>query len=247
MAAVFKTQADEIIRDFDRPERHQLLSSTLSVNPSIGPSTPFPPLENALNFVLPRISVRTKEMFVTSDAYTSQQWQPLPHLLEPFKQSVSTALRSIFEDHLEVPYLWQQMQDHWYHSDRETRAKTILLTQHELWAVYTLGCKFRAIYERRQNLRQTFDKLKDRNADFVDDLFESRVIDGAALESLEASADGHEWLATRYPREMRNLREEESLAEGSRRRPAPRTVQERTRESALGRLVEVSVTGVVED
>lgn len=240
MAAVFKTQGDEIIRDFDRPERHQLLSSTLSVNPSIGPSTPFPPLDNALTYVLPRVSVRTKEMFVTSHVYNSQQWQPLPHLLEPFKQSVTTALRSMFEDHLEVPYLWQQMQDHWYHSDRETRAKTILLTQHELWSIYTLGCKFRAIYERRQNLRQTFDKLKERNVDFTDELFESKVLNGAALESLEASADGLEWLATRYPREMRALREDEALEEGSRRRPAPRTTQERTREGPISRLVDVS-------
>lgn len=167
-------EEDRNVQASDRPERHQLLNSTLSENPIISSPAPFPEPGLAATYVFNKISLRTQYLFC--GMHDEGSYPPIPadptvpyypaprrtDLYTAYVHAVTDALRSVFMKQLEVPYLWHYQRDNFSVLENEGRSSVQLLERDELWTLYTLGIKFQAIYERVQQAQELWAKIKAR-------------------------------------------------------------------------------------
>ena len=241
---------DKAIAHADRPERHQLVNSTLSDNPVLAPDTLFPPPEIAAGWAYSKISIRTQYLFCGlhhEGAYpepTLDDPNPYPatrraDLLAEFIQVVSTALNMMFVQHLEVPYLWHYKRDAFSVLENQGQSSVQFLERDELWQLYTLGIRFRAIHARCDQITTMWTKIKERKPDFENEYLTKTLLASVCMMSVEAAAEGYDWLAYHYPEDIRSIKEDEAIEEGAKRLPE-RMSQDDLRAGPVMKLVEVS-------
>ncbi|KAL1411070.1 Transcription elongation factor spt6 [Vanrija albida] len=239
---------DRAIAQVDRPERHQLVNSTLSDNPILAPDSLFPPPDLAAGWAYTRISQRTGYLFCNLGEESS--WpeatldDPYPHpqprrldLAAEFLKVVSTALNMMYVQHLEVPYLWHYKRDAFSVLENQGQSSVQFLDRDELWTLYNLGIRFRAIWERNQQVQQMWDKIRARRPDVEDTYLTQTLLPSVCNMSIEAAAEGADWLAYHYANDIRAIKEEESFEEGIKRLPE-RASGDRVRDGPIMKLVE---------
>ncbi|WWC89746.1 transcription elongation factor SPT6 [Kwoniella dendrophila CBS 6074] len=239
---------DRAIANNDRPERHQLINSTLSDNPVLAPEGLYPPPDLAAGWAYTKISIRTQYLFcgmLEEGAYTIPGTQQNPsgyvhrrvELSEEFKGAVSSALNMMFVQHLEVPYLWHYKRDTFSKLENEGASSIQFLERDELWSLYTLGQKFRAIYERNQQTQQSWEKIKLRRPDIQDEYLTTKLLSSICMMSIESAAEGSDWLSFHYASDLKAIKEDEAIEEGAKRLPE-RGDNEDLRSGPIMKLVE---------
>lgn len=205
------TDADEAIRILDVPERTQLMSANSGLSISAEPLLDENEINEAAEWLSKRISDRCTNEFMTPD-----QSGFMPILHPDFLAALKQVITFFMVDFLEVPFVWSHRRDyinHYdpYHYDPNQRTK-YFLTRDDLWKVYALSFKFRALIERKRGLKRLYDKLNLADPDnyFLDTFH--------AVDSVEEAADLTQWLRTQYASEFRSAQadwqESDDLAAG---------------------------------
>ncbi|KAJ7063371.1 transcription elongation factor SPT6 [Mycena amicta] len=183
--SLFLTEDDDLIRVKDIPERMQLASSTFSKNPVITPSVSLAPddIDDAAAWVTQRISLgKTADYFRPAGKFR--------HLSTELVAAVTYALRQLFIEHVEVPYIWHHRRDYIIHFGPDNHQHTLLVSE-DLWRVYALGQKYCSLLDRRRGLGEAYDRLK-----VTDPYYEEDIL--ARMDSAEVVADTSEWLLMKY-------------------------------------------------
>jgi len=218
---------DRLIAQRDRPERHQLANSTLSDNPVIASDTIFPDPELAAGYAFNKISTRTQYIFcgmLEDNAYPPMPSYEYMHTYEPvrrrpdlfngFRTAIARALGFLFNHQLEVPYLWHYKRDAFSALEEGGASSVQFLDRDELWKVYELGIRFRAIYERNNYTSNIWEKIKSRmespELSIAERYFEDKLLKSICMMSIEAAAEGGDWLEYHYRDEIRRIKEDEN-------------------------------------
>ncbi|KAF8576398.1 transcription elongation factor Spt6 [Ramaria rubella] len=181
------TEDDDWIRAKDIPERMQLVTSALSESVTMVNNPPFPrsELSSASEWVALRISRRIETEFFLPDAKYST-------LLAELIMAVQTSLDYLLCQNLEVPYIYTHRRDYISYFDATlARGSVELLRRDELWRVYALGQRYRALVERKKLLDNAYQRLA-----VTDEYFENDI--RSAIDSIEVVADTTEWLSMKY-------------------------------------------------
>nr|ODN87881.1 transcription elongation factor SPT6 [Cryptococcus depauperatus CBS 7841] len=221
---------DRAVASADRPERHQIVNSTLSDNPVFATDALYPPPDLAAKWVTPKISARTQYLFcnmLNDGTYpqsnsidpSGSHMFPRPDLAEEFEKVVSTALNMIFVQHLEVPYLWHYKRDAFSLLENQGQSSVLFLERDELWQVWALGQRYRAIHERNQQTLQLWEKIKARREGLVDEYFTNKLLPNVCSINIEAAGEGADWLTFHYSSDVRAMKEEEILDEAAKKLP----------------------------
>lgn len=148
---------------------------------------PFPQSEltPASEWVALRISRRIETEYFLPDSKFSNL---LPQLI----LAVQRSLNYLLCQNLEVPYIYTHRRDYISHFDPALgRGSIELLKRDELWRVYALGHRYRALVMRRQLLEAAYQRLG-----VTDEYFENTL--RPAIDSIEFVADATEWLSMTY-------------------------------------------------
>ena len=186
------TEDDDLIRAQDIPERMQLATSSLSSTATISLQTALTEndLDDAASWVITRISPRQERDFFRPDG---QFHRFLPELV----QAISHALRFLFVQEFEVPYIWTHKRDYIsYFNPHDLKTRVELLSLEDLWRVYSVGQKYRSLVERRKQLDALYGRLG-----ISDEYFENEI--RKKVETVEMVADSTESLGLKY-RERRS-------------------------------------------
>jgi transcription elongation factor SPT6 len=190
----FLTEDDDLIRAQDVPERMQLATSALSATTSLASHTSLAEndLEAAAVWVVNKLDREKRaDFFEDTGRYH--------HLLGDLLSATQTALRFLFVQHFEVPYIWVHRRD-WisYFNPQDMRTRVDFLTFQELWRVQSLGEKYRALIERRNAVDALYARLNVDDEYFVTQIRQK-------LDSAETVADAIEWLNMKYKEHKRDF------------------------------------------
>jgi transcription elongation factor SPT6 len=225
------TAEDDRIRTLDIPERMQLssvgLAAPITSSDDIdNPTAPFIPedeITDAANWMASQISTTATEHFALQDAQGN-----LPELHEQFLKAVADVIRFINVQFLEVPFIWAHRGDFLVHraAAESGQQDTAFLDQDDCWRIAHLSIKYRALAQRKAELRKTFNTL-EADDEYFEDVFDR-------VKSVEDVADLSEWVGMKYSRKLaeikeEKMREEEALAEEGEQ---PKRKKRATRESA---------------
>ncbi|KAG6845335.1 hypothetical protein H0H87_010792 [Tephrocybe sp. NHM501043] len=181
------TEDDDLIRAQDIPERMQLATSSISPSSSLSLHTQLTEadLGGAAMWVTQRLSVRKNRDFFSASGQFSR-------LQGALVMAVTFALRYLFVEEFEVPYIWTHKRDYIRHFDvSDIKSRQELLTLSELWRIYALGQKYRSMIERRAAMTSLYRRLGVQDS-YFEDVVSSQV------ESVELVADCTEWLSMKY-------------------------------------------------
>ena len=240
---------DRAIAQADRPERYQLVNSTLSDNPILASDTLFPPPTIAGYSLYAKISLRTQYIFCNMHPEGSypprsmddRDWYPAqrrPDLINEFIKAVASALDMMFIQNLEVPYLWHYKRDVFSVLEDRGTKQVQFLDRDELWALYDLGSKFRAIHNRNGQITDTWARIKAIKPDLQNDYLETTLLGSVCMSSIEAAADGYNWLCYHYPEEIKQIKEED-IEDGRTKRLPERSVHDERRSGPIMNFVKV--------
>jgi transcription elongation factor SPT6 len=188
------TDADELIRITDEPERFQLYRPPQTLPFDID-------IEKESTWIADRLLAREYKRRVD------------PELENAFRQSITNILGFFNTDSLEVPFIWQHRRDFLYYPDREVdestgnvvlKALRVLIDQDDLWKVWEEDGKYRAIQVRLASLKAIWAEL-----DVTD-----RTVDDAMDEitSVEDIQDLHDYVYFTYSEQ---IREQQLLQNGT--------------------------------
>ena len=176
------TDADNQIRAIDEPERFQIARK------------PY------------RHLILTDEQFKEESIWISNLMLPKKRLegdlRDPFQKSVAKVLEFMITDEYEVPFIFQHRKDYLIHAAKipvtpdpynQSAPQYVvsaekLLNQSDLWDIFDLDLKFRALVDKRNALQRTYDNLKALS-DFEDSLFEEMLPAAVTMEELQDVQD----------------------------------------------------------
>lgn len=180
------TDADELIRITDEPERFQLYRPA-----------PAQPID---------LDVDRESKWIADRLLARQYKRRIdPELEDAFRQSITHILGFFTTHSLEVPFIWQHRRDFLYYPDREVdpatgnvvlRALRVLIDQDDLWTVWDEDGKFRAIQQRLASIRAVWEGL-ERN----DRVVESFMTE---IDSIEDVQDLHDYIYFTYSEQIRD-------------------------------------------
>ena len=173
------TDDDDLIRAQDIPERMQLATSSLSQSSTLSLHVQLTEadLGGAAMWVTQRLSLRKHQDFFSPDGQHK-------NLKGALVMAVTFALRYLFVEEYEVPYIWVHKRDYICHFDAsEMRTRFELLSLNELWRIYALGQKYRSLLERRRALSASYERLQVK-----DDYYEEEI--QPQIDSVELVTDG---------------------------------------------------------
>ena len=147
----------------------------------------------------------------------------------------------MFVQHLEVPYLWHYKRDVFSKLEDQGRSSVQFLERDELWQLFTLGIRYRAIFERCSQITTMWEKIVARTPDAQNEYLTGTLLPSVCMMSVEAAAEGFDWLAYHYTEDLRRIKEDEAIEEGTKRLPE-RAAQEDVRSGPVMQLVRVSIT-----
>lgn len=199
------TDADDIIRAIDIPERMQIAQAGIPAKAAVvvdgyeqevsdyllEPEQ----LQHAAIWVSTRISPTATEEYVSPADGGS------PRLRDAFVGAVFRVLQFLCVEYYEVPFIWVHRRDHFFHHDLtaldpQDRSKA-LLSREDLWKIYQLAIKYRALCDRKIILSKLWAKVHDDNP-YFDTLYES-------AQNLEEVADLTDWVTTKYQARLKEL------------------------------------------
>ncbi|KAF2119350.1 transcription elongation factor-like protein spt6 [Lophiotrema nucula] len=231
------TDADNIIRENDVPERLQLARK------------PFKELQ---------LSKEEMDVHLTEEAQwiTALLWpkKGLPsYFARPFQKSVRKVLEFLNVEDYEVPFIFNHRKDYLIHAPtdqqddqddmdgppRDARPER-LLNQSELWEVFDLDLKFRAFVEKRDALKQIYASLELEQSDStLDDLIDKAV-------TIEEVQELQEYLHFQYSQDIKQARDADSEANGAQKRANnARNFYDRLRNYATNQFV--ALVGITPD
>lgn len=187
------TEDDDLIRAQDIPERMQLATSSLSTPSTLSFQNPLTEndLDDAASWVITRLSPKKERDFFRPDGVYHAY-------LSDLVQAISNALRFLFVQEFEVPYIWTHKRDYIsYFNPHDLRTRVELLTLEDLWRVYAVGQKYRSLIERRKALDSLYARLG-----VSDEYFENEI--RKKVETVEMVADATEWLGIKYREDKKN-------------------------------------------
>ncbi|KAG5645250.1 hypothetical protein DXG03_006667 [Asterophora parasitica] len=190
------TEDDDLIRAQDIPERMQLATSSFSTSSTLSLHTQLTEqdLGGAAMWVTQRLSSDKNKDFFSPNG----QFQ---HLKGALVMAVTHALRFLFVEEFEVPYVWTHKRDYIRTFDvNDIRSRQDLLSLPELWRLYSLGQKYRSMIERRGAMASLYDRLKVKDAYFDEEVLPQ-------VDSVEVVADCTEWISMKY-RDQKQLETE---------------------------------------
>jgi transcription elongation factor SPT6 len=166
------TDADELIRITDEPERFQLYRPAQT-----------PPVD---------IDVEKESKWI-SDRLLAREYKRRvePELEESFRNAVTHVLGFFNTDSLEVPFIWQHRRDFLVHPEREVdestgtvvlKALRMLLDQDDLWKIWEDDGRYRAIQQRLASLRSVWEGL-----DLVDRSVEDAMGEVTSIEDVQGN------------------------------------------------------------
>ena len=182
LAEKMLTDEDNVIRTTDEPERFQTARK------------PYKHL------------ILTDEQFKEESIWISNLMLPKKRLegdlREPFQKSVAKVLEFMITDEYEVPFIFQHRKDYLIHAAKvavtpDPYNQSIpqyvvnaekLLNQSDLWDIFDLDLKFRALVDKRNVLQRTYDNLKSLS-DFQDSVFEEMLPAAVTMEELQDVQD----------------------------------------------------------
>ena len=201
------TDADDIIRALDIPERMQVAQAGLTVRAVPTGADGQDDLDQADCLLrsdeIPdaAIWVRTRISDRITAEFVSLRDGMEPPLLEPFTAAVEQMLTFLCIEFYEVPFIWVHRRDFFIHHDpnafKPTDRSIALLTREDLWKIRNLAIKYRAIVDRKDALQKMWEKLN------VDDLYYNELYN--AIESVEEASDLVEYVTVKYSRELKAL------------------------------------------
>lgn len=226
------TEDDDLIRVQDIPERMQLAtssfsqSSTLSFHQNLTESD----IDDAAAWVTSRLSARkTRDFFSDNGPYYSYR--------EALVLAVTNALRFLFVQEFEVPYIWTHKRDYIsYFNPQEMRTRIELISLAELWRIQALGQKYRSLLERRNSLFAAYSRLN-----VEDDYFEQTL--KPKIDTVEMVADSTEWLTMKYKSRKQDafdvhFHDDEEIADRKRKAPSRVSAYEIAKKSVVSKLAE---------
>jgi transcription elongation factor SPT6 len=176
------TDEDNVVRSTDEPERFQIARE------------PFKHL------ILTDEEIKEESTWISHQFLLKRSLDRDLH--EPFQKSIAKVLEFMTVDEYEVPFIFQHRKDYLIHavhmpvtpdpynpSDSRTvvRAEK-LLNQSDLWEIFDLDLKFRALVEKRHVLLRTYDNLKDATG-IQDTVFEEMLSAAITMEELQDVQD----------------------------------------------------------
>ncbi|KAF2475420.1 transcription elongation factor Spt6 [Lindgomyces ingoldianus] len=227
------TDEDNVIRETDTPERVQLARK------------PFKDLE---------LSADEMELHLSEEAawITQLLWpkKPLPgYFQKPFQKAVRKVLEFLNIEDYEVPFIFNHRKDYLIHAPSDSyddpdnvtqppldARPERLLNQNDLWEVFDLDLRFRALTEKRDALQKNYDNLKSVDISIIDRVIEDLVHRAVTIEEVQELQD---YLHFQYSSEMKDLRLMESESNGIQKRAQnARTFYDRIRASSAYSLVQ---------
>ena len=229
LAEKLLTDDDNKIRFADEPERHQLARKAYK-----------------------HVEL-TEDEFKEEATWISDMMIPRrsfsDELHEPFKKCVSQVLEFLVRDDYEVPFIMANRKDYLIHVSHEKRGEDAdgnpiietrpdrLIEQKDLWEIYEQDLKFRALIERRQALRKTYEDLKSTNIQ-PDAVFEELLPVAITMEELQ---DLQDYLYFQYASQIKDIALTSTTQTNglsmSRKNAATRSVYEEVRASKAYGLV----------
>ncbi|KAB2578802.1 putative transcription elongation factor spt6 protein [Lasiodiplodia theobromae] len=227
LAEKMMTDEDNTIRFTDVPERFQLARK------------PFKPLELDEDEMANRLGVEA--------LWVSKLLWPKKRLGQSCEQPFQKAVRKVLElmniEDLEVPFIFNHRKDYLIHSSSQQDQDDIdgnsgpqrLLTQADLWEIFELDLKFRALSEKREALIKTYDTLRTIS-NVEDPVFEMLL---TKAESIEEIQDIQDYIHFTYSAQLKdvNTMEAEAGTGVQKRTRGGNTVYERIRASKVYNLV----------
>jgi hypothetical protein len=89
-------------------------------------------------------------------------------------------------------------------------------------------------------MKDTWRKIKERKPEIEDAYLIQTLLPSVCMMSVEAAAEGNEWLGYHYAEDIRRIKEDEAIEEGKKRLPE-RLGQEDLRSGPILKLVEVGL------
>lgn len=231
------TEDDDLIRARDTPERMQLTTSALSSNQTLSVAAPLEvdDLDHAAEWAMPQISAWKSREYLLFGG--SRQ-----HLKGELKSAIVFVLGQLFIEQYEVPFIWAHKRDYITHVDKDQipHVRTELLSQPDLWRIYTLGQKYRSLVERKRALAASFGRLNIEDKYFEDEV-QSKIVNA------EMVTDAIEWLTLKYKQkkdteedEFRFHDDEVIPAAKKHKMPSRMSAYEVAKKSIISRLADVS-------
>ncbi|KIY43359.1 hypothetical protein FISHEDRAFT_53087 [Fistulina hepatica ATCC 64428] len=216
------TEDDDLIRQADTPERMQLVTSTLAHDSSLALHAPLPEeeLEEAAMWVISRLPSRLRDHLVEGGSSSN--------LGTPLIEAVAFVLKSLFIDEMEVPYIWLHKRDYLGVFDANDAAARLDLGLPDLWRIYNLGLKYRALSERKKALDAVYQRYGVHDEYFEEDLM-------GALKSVEMVADATEWLTMKH-KDQRLEEDVHGDEEPKMKKPSRISAYEVAKKGMVGRL-----------
>ena len=223
------TDADNIIRSTDQPERFQLARRPYR------------------DLVLTEAQTKEEAIWI-SNLMLPQKSLP-SDLREPFEKAVAKILEFMTVDEYEVPFIFQHRKDYLIHaakipvtpdpSNPNAPQYVVqadkLLNQSDLWEIFEFDLKFRALIEKRNALKSTYDNLVDA-CEIKDGIVEEMLPAAVTMEELQEVQD---YLHFQYSALLTDLTMTNgATTNGTHRKPgAARMVFDRVRSSKVYGLV----------
>lgn len=204
------TDADDIIRGLDIPERMQIAQFGLATR------TPPPPadlpegqaapeaeasdtllfqdeLPGAANWIAERISPTLTSTFIVTPT------GEVPPLRDHFIAAVQQVLQFLCVDYFEVPFIWSHRKDYLiYQHPGQGNVKTEqLLWRDDLWRIYHLAIKYRAMLDRKAHISKLWDKL-GVELEYYHELYNG-------IQSSDEAADLVDYLTLKYQKRLREM------------------------------------------
>jgi transcription elongation factor SPT6 len=236
ITARFLTEDDDLIRAQDIPERMQLATSSLTKSPSLSMTQTLNEndLDAASSWVVSRMGPQKEDDFFRPNGRHHAR-------LGDLVQAITYSLRFLFVSQLEVPYIWVHRRDFIsYFNPEDTRSPQVeLLSLQDLWRIYALGQKYRALIDRRIVVNNLYTRLGAS-----DDYFEQEL--RPRLDAVETVADATEWLNMKYKESKRDLfgsqlMSDMSLDERKHKLPSRISGYELAKKGIVSKVAEVNV------
>ncbi|KAI9813582.1 MAG: Transcription elongation factor spt6 [Pycnora praestabilis] len=222
------TDEDNQIRYADEPERFQLARKPYK------------------HVILTDEQFKEEAMWISNLMWPKKRLDP--EIREPFQKSVAKVLEFMITDEYEVPFIFQHRKDYLIHAaripvspdpfkpddPRYVLSAEKLLNQSDLWEIFDLDLKFRALIDKRNALQRTYDNLKSIS-DLKDDVFEEML---PAAETMEELQDVQDYLHFNHASKLKDFAVLNGEKNGTHRRPgAQNSLYERIRNGKVYSLV----------
>ncbi|KAI9714051.1 MAG: Transcription elongation factor spt6 [Bogoriella megaspora] len=232
LAEKMLTDEDNEIRNTDVPERFQLARK------------PFQQPELSEEEALAR--AKEEAIWISNMILPKKRFDR--EMVEPFQKSVAKVLEFMNVEDYEVPFIFQHRKDYLIHAVRvptdpdsnnpnapeTTLTAQKLLNQGDLWEIFELDLKFRALVEKREALSRAHESLKSLHG-IQDDIFEDMLPSAVTMEELQ---DIQDYLHFQYASELKEVNHAEAEQSGAQKRTsALKTVFEKIRSSKVYQFV----------